>query len=85
MKDTAGRGTMGGWTHRCCERCWFDGPGQTINGQARLPVQVKGDPPGRCCYCGGVTVTAIYRRDDPAMLICQGNHDAGGNDEAPSV
>lgn len=65
---------MGEWTHRICERCWFDGPGVLPDGAARLPVQVTEIEPGHCCYCLGWTVTGIFRRNDPALLPCAGVH-----------
>lgn len=89
------------WTHRICERCWFDGPPQMIHsvpcydappheivgmiqdgehaGAYRQPVQVNLDEPkpGACCFCGGMTITRIFVRYDPAdaTVLCEGEHE----------
>ena len=82
------------WTHRICERCWFDGPPKVASLGAlfyggyepiygvledgvtfRKPTQIKGEEGGVCCFCGGMTVTAIYVRQGAATLRCGGNHD----------
>jgi hypothetical protein len=79
------------WTHRICERCWFDGtdlyrgmlgsdpvlapPGMLEDGTYRQPVQVKEPDPGACCICGGMTITGIYFRHDERELLCQGEHE----------
>jgi len=94
---------MAEWSHRCCERCWFDGPelflpqrapdegvggqvaasyelftlpapGQKEDGTFKMPVQVKEIDPGACCYCGGLTITAIFTRHDQDELLCKGRH-----------
>lgn len=65
---------MSGWNHRCCERCWFDGPGQLPDNDFRIPTQIVNEPLGRCCFCGGATITGIYRRADPTVMSCQDNH-----------
>lgn len=68
---------MAEWTHRVCERCWFDSElGMSGGGIYRLPAQVKDDPPGACCRCGGMTVTGIYFREDQEQLLCRGRHDS---------
>lgn len=70
--------TLANFTHRICERCWFDGPGRLEDDMVRLPVQVKDpdDPEGigTCCFCAGPCVTGIYTRKDPRLLDCQMRH-----------
>lgn len=46
------------------------------DGSYRRPVQVSKDvEPGACCYCGGMTITGIYVREDESELECHGRHD----------
>lgn len=79
---------MAEWNHRICERCWFDGPKSehpSMPGAFRMPVRVKDwgpkeddiEPvePGLCCYCGGLTVTGIFVREDENDVLCKGRHD----------
>jgi hypothetical protein len=67
---------MAEWTHRLCERCWFDGPyGTDENGFYVRPVQVKIVEPGACCSCGGMTITGIYARGPQEEFLCLGQHD----------
>lgn len=72
---------MAEWTHRICERCWFDGtpfmaaPGENPDGTFRSPVQVKEVEPAACCSCGGLTITGIFFRRDETELLCRGRHD----------
>lgn len=72
---------MRNWTHRLCERCWFDARlddgatfGMAADGSYRKPVQIVDPEPGICCFCAGVTVTGIYVRADPDAMMCQGQH-----------
>lgn len=69
---------MSPWTHRICERCWFQ-PGQPgavtdSTGMVtayRYPLLLKVEEPeiGVCCYCRQPTVTRIYVRAAP-MPMC---------------
>lgn len=47
-------------------------------GAYRMPVQANDPkdptPPGACCFCGGMTITAIFVRHDQDTLMCQGRH-----------
>lgn len=69
------------WNHRICERCWFDGPGKVddVEGylRGRIPTRVTDIAPALCCYCAGITILGIFRRDNPnnPNLACQGDHD----------
>lgn len=72
---------MAEWTHRICERCWFDDENlsTTDDGAYRTPVQVinpetKVPDPGVCCTCGGLTITGIYMRKNENDLLCKGRH-----------
>ncbi len=69
---------MATWTHNQCEACWIsahailDDAGQ-VTGVTRLPTRVKtedgyiGDLTG-CCFCGGLTISGIHVRADPATV-----------------
>jgi hypothetical protein len=80
---------MSQWIHRHCERCWFDRPtertgrpfGVLPDGAYRLPHQLVDPEPGMCCGCGGLTLTGIYVRTDPAHLPCAGQHPTDGADD----
>lgn len=76
---------MSQWTHRICERCWFDGPYGTLDdGAYRQPTQIIDPTPGPCCFCGGMTITGIFIRANPfspprddttSGVICAGDHE----------
>lgn len=71
---------MAEWTHRICERCWFDGtdslPAPGVREEIyHQPIQVIDPEPGACCYCGGMTITGIYTRQDETRLLCRGRHE----------
>lgn len=59
------------WTHSICWECWErENPG-------RSPIQLKEREIELCCFCGGKTDAAIYVREDPKDLRCQGKHEEG--------
>lgn len=72
---------MSVWTHRLCERCYYDSDFGVITdgehvGAYRRPVQVKDVEPSACCMCGGfVALTGIFVRKDPSELMCHGQHE----------
>jgi hypothetical protein len=74
---------MAEWTHRICERDWFDTvlirdtrpPGVTENDELRMPVRLQDRDPEPCCVCGVLSVSGIYFRRHQDDLICGGLHD----------
>lgn len=75
---------MAEWTHRICERCFYDSDfgvipeGEPSAGAYRMPTQLKEEyrEPSACCMCGGfVALTAIYIRKNEVELMCHGRHD----------
>lgn len=72
---------MAEWTHRICERCYYDSEFGILKegeheGAYRMPVQIRDPDPGACCFCGGfVALTGIYVRKDERELRCQGRHE----------
>lgn len=78
---------MAEWNHRICERCWFDSAKSehpSMPGAFRMPVRVKDwgpeddedkVQPGLCCYCGGLTITGIFTRQNQDEVLCQGRHE----------
>ena len=69
---------MAEWTHRVCERDWFDSDlseHSSMPGAFRMPTQVKDVEPGLCCVCGGLCVTGIFIRKQQDDVLCQGRHE----------
>ena len=70
---------MSGWTHSCCEACWFRREG-TFDEQDRLlelrrPVRVAEPELEVCCFCGQATIFGVYVRAAP-MESCQHQDEA---------
>jgi hypothetical protein len=68
------REAMGGWNHAICNECW------KIEEPLREPVRVREDPNDptddqeRCCWCGKMTASGIFKRSDPqALPNCTGH------------
>jgi RNase P subunit RPR2 len=65
---------MSKWTHSLCESCYAAlEPG-------RVPSRLIPDPDEpriqeKCCHCGGMHVSGIYYRANPAKMACKGAHD----------
>jgi hypothetical protein len=57
------------WNHAICSRCWY---GRHPN---RQPVRVEGAEREKCCFCGHVTTSGIYVRDEPRNCLTKGRHD----------
>jgi hypothetical protein len=61
---------MSNWNHAQCEACWitaettFDDDGNAL---IRRPHRLVGPNVEVCCYCGGLTIVGIYRREDPTL------------------
>jgi hypothetical protein len=74
---------MAEWTHRICEKDWFDTtlerdtmpPGVSETGEFRMPVRLPDREPEPCCVCGVLCVSGIYFRRHPEDLRCTGRHD----------
>jgi hypothetical protein len=66
---------MSRWNHSICEDCWDKrNPG-------REPVRVRLEKLEDmnainevCCFCGDKHSSDIYVREDPAGLVCKGEH-----------
>lgn len=58
------------WTHTMCDPCWAAQRGEAT------PVRMLAAPPERCCYCGALTISGIFIREDPTTLRCGGWHEA---------
>lgn len=55
---------MSSWTHACCEECWdHQQPGRTPHrmGAAHRLTET-------CCYCGVITRSGIYVRENPTSV-----------------
>lgn len=57
------------WTHSICWTCWDN------NHPGREPVKLKIKEIEVCCFCGREARDAIYIREDPKLLRCQGKHE----------
>lgn len=58
---------MSRWNHAVCENCW-----RSLNPYQEPHRGLGVNEPERCCYCGTVTQSGIYRREDPLLVDCQG-------------
>lgn len=73
---------MSGWTHPQCEACWIAREAIVIRPgliAIRRPARITQPEAARCCYCGKLTISGIFRRDDPARL----SHCIGHEDRTP--
>ena len=61
---------MTDWTHSICVDCW------NLENKGMEPVRVRMIEAERCCFCGLPHESGIYIREDPAKLMCAGNHEA---------
>lgn len=61
---------MSEWTHRICEACYM--VKQEENGGYRLPLRYVDAPIEHCCYCGAISYSGIYVREDPKNMKCMG-------------
>lgn len=59
---------MSKWTHSICDDCWHKKEPEIE--PSRL-VDVIGNI---CCFCGLLTTSGIYVREDPTELLCKGVH-----------
>jgi len=57
---------MSEWTHAICVNCWR---GMEPNRQP-VTIAIPSRVQERCCWCGDTTDAGIYRREDPAVLMC---------------
>ncbi len=56
------------WTHSCCVGCWnLRNPDRATEGSRDGPLEL-------CCFCGKVTKSGIYVREDSRLLDCGGAH-----------
>jgi hypothetical protein len=55
---------MGNWAHPICDDCWKREFG------ARLPVRIVESvrDTETCCWCGKLTFSGIYYRENPSVL-----------------
>jgi hypothetical protein len=60
---------MSQWSHPMCQQCWEEREG------IRVPVRVIERETENCCWCGNVTRSGIYKREDPAVLPEHRDHD----------
>ncbi len=61
------------WTHPICDACWNKRNPRFRHRPARLrDIELE-----VCCFCGEKTRSGIYIREDPAELMCKGQHDRG--------
>lgn len=66
------------WVHRCCETCWSRKVG-VYNGRICVPTQYPPTDPEPCCWCGNLAfLTSIYAIEDPAQVMCKGDHETWG-------
>lgn len=54
-----------GWTHAMCEACWLD------REPDRVPHRLRTPDLENCCFCGTMTVSGIYARQDPKSIHIQ--------------
>ena len=60
---------MSRWNHNICIECWNKKYG------TQLPYRLIDDSIKEvCCYCGSENTDAIYVRDDPKSVKCNGVH-----------
>lgn len=50
------------WNQPCCDDCW------AIKMGARVPVRLVARQQEQCAFCGRVTRSGIYLRQDPATV-----------------
>jgi hypothetical protein len=55
------------WTHLICENCWRK------REPKREPVRLINAEEEKCCFCGSLTKSGIYVRENPNFLLCKGN------------
>ena len=61
---------MSRWNHPQCWDCWTTEEGD------RTPYRLKDPETETCCFCGRQTVSGIYRRRDPDLLVlCTGHEE----------
>ncbi len=63
-----------GWNHLQCDRCWERYEGDRTACRIRDEYREL----GRCCYCGTLTRSGIYRRvrpGSPAIPYCADTSD----------
>ena len=56
------------WTHPMCESCWKQ------RDPTREPYRLELGSLELCCFCGAVTCSGIFVRNDPKALLCKGQH-----------
>lgn len=52
---------MSEWNHPMCNQCWEE------KNEDREPVRLVNVSVEHCCWCGGITRSGIYVREDPAL------------------
>lgn len=58
------------WTHAVCSECFHDRHPRTT--PTRIPEAYRKDE--QCCYCGIVTRSGLYDRNDPQLTPCLGRN-----------
>lgn len=53
---------MSDWTHACCNLCWLAREGE------RIPTRMRNPDEETCCFCGDLTESGIYVRENPAAV-----------------
>lgn len=51
------------WNHPQCAKCWFE-----EWGISRLPHRLPRPEREDCCFCGGPTMSGIFRRVEPGSF-----------------
>jgi hypothetical protein len=58
------------WVHEMCAECWNEREPEN-----QVPI-VQGT--GHCCFCGERRAAGIFVRENPALVLCRGRHEAAG-------
>jgi len=63
---------MSQWTHSICNDCWKEKePNRIPHRLIEAGVSNRNEV---CCFCGNLTQSGIYVREDPKKLQCKGEH-----------
>ncbi len=58
------------WNHQICDPCWKLRM-MAAGTPWREPTRLLRPELVRCCYCGVMTASGIYVRQDPRTLTCK--------------